>query len=234
MFLLWDPPCERLNYPLFCISLHAPSRRPARHRLTPVRPIPPPPELRPPRHPPDIRPPPVAFVLRPDRAPSDTCRHGRPRPPRLPPRTAPYRTPPSPISLGTRTRPVSHRPEPYPADTPHSRLTPARPGCIRLQPAHRVSRSTPVPTDPAHDLMNPMQLGMPARPRTHRPCPPPAGPPDYRLTTHEPRPCRPTHRQAGPPPSAFRQPRPPPDSVGSPLSNSPTRPPHETESGLCA
>ena len=38
------------------------------------------------RPPPDVHPPPVGFVIRPARVPPDPCGHGRPRPPRLPPR----------------------------------------------------------------------------------------------------------------------------------------------------
>ena len=193
--------------PICTLRCSPPRRHSPRRRLTPVGPIPPPPgapaTLTSAQHPPSR---PTAARLPP--TPGGICNPTGPGPAR---------------SVPARSSP------PAPAAAP----TPARPGGIGLQPAHRVTRSTPDATDPAHDRLNPMQFGTPVGPRTNRPCPPPACPPDCRLTT------RPPPEPTDPPPSRPTSVRLPPAPTHTcppstrPLNNSPTRPPHETDSGLC-
>ena len=138
----------------------------------------------------------------PDAPPDAASPQNAPYPPYLPPgapstttsaqhppsRPTAARRPPTPGGICNPTGPGPARSvrarstPPAPAAAPN----PARPGGIRLQPAHRVTRSTPDPTDPAHDRPNPMQCGTLVGPSTNRSCPPPACPPDCRLTTRPP------------------------------------------------
>ena len=170
VFLVWDTPCERLYYSLLHTSLQAPSRRhPPTPPLTSVRPIPPPPrapstptsERHPPSRPTAARHPPT---------PGGICNPSGPGPARsVPPRStppAPAAAPPGTLPNATLTDILgdSHPTRLAPTPARPRRLAPLPPdsggqGGIRLQPALRVTRSTPVPTDPAHYRPNPMQLG---------------------------------------------------------------------------
>ena len=203
-FLVWDPRVNVYTIPICTLRCSPPRRHSPRRRLTPVGPIPPPPG-----------------------APATLTSAQHP-----PSRPTAARLPPTPGGICNPTGPGPARSVPARSSPPAPAAAPPPGSPRRHQPAHRVARSTPDATDPAHDRLNPMLTGSPVGPRTYRPCPPLACPPDCRLTTRpppeptDPPPSRPTSVRLPPAPT----PTCPPST--RPLNNSPARPPHVTDKGL--